>query len=310
MKSIEEVLDEGRKICIELRDKIVKELPELDMTYSNIQDSIFDETECCAVLGLPEFYCCGEQCNFEVDLAIEENSIGKQVVNCSAYISGLNSFNSYFSDTYEMFNYDDIDKIVNAFFVIIADWTKNIKNKSYMVAFNNPILKDSDCIATKVFDTMQGNISINDIKKYNRYLPKHIVACDSISIVDGAIDQIAVIFSAGVTDDSPDTSATVLAFRGFSNFTDRAKAIIKRDSEADGESFKIIGLTDGETINDLPIDIYAKLRFCSDQLGIDSTKYAGYTECNSLSDFLLDDCGAAYGYSAAVIVNGEPSIQC
>lgn len=304
MKSIEEVLEEGRKICIELRDKIVKELPELDMTYSNIQDSIFDETECCAVLGLPEFYCCGEQCNFEVDLNIEENSRGKQVVNCSAYISGLNSFNSYFSDTYEMFKYDDIEKIVNTFFIIIEDWTKNIKKKSYMVVFNNPILNDSDCIATKAFSTVQGNISIADIKKSNRYLPKHIVACDSVSIADGAIDQIAVVFSADVTDDSPDNGATILMFRGFSNFTDRAKEIITIDSE----QLKLTELSNNETINNLPIDIYTKLRFCSDQLGINSDKYAGYAECESVNDFILDNFRSDYEFSTTVIVNGEPSI--
>lgn len=309
MDNINLVLEKGKEICLKLKDKIVKELPEIDMTNSDVQDIVFSEIECNASLELPEFYCCGERCNFEVDLVLEDNDEYNTTLTCSATISGLESFNSYFSDIHNNFSYDNIDKIVDNFFIIIADWTRNSDKQSYLIAFEDPILKESDCIVTKVFASMAGNISLTEIKKHNEYLPKHILACDDVSIIDGSVDQITVVFSADVTDDTPNSDNTVLVFRGFSNFSDRSKNNIKNDLETIGCTINLVELADGETVNDLPIDIYKKLKFCNDKLGIDAYKYVGYTECEELSDFLLEDWRTIYGYNKAVIVNGEPSID-
>lgn len=306
MKRIEIALDSCKEICERLKNKLDTELNELDTTECYIRGTIFDDAECCAVLTLPNFYCCGEQCNFVVNITLID-----KISRCSACISGYESLNTYYNDTCDNFDYADIDGIISNFFNIVSNWVNCSSKNSYMISFDSPILKHSNCIPTQVFNNISGDIKLEDIKADNKYLPDRILACDGASIVDGVIEQIIVIFMPDVTDDEHKDSSTVLVFKGFSNFSDRAKDIIyKEESEVfDLGSLDIKKLAEDETINSLPDEVYRKVRFCSDQLGLDTSKYTGYAKCNDGNDFLVDCCYSIDEYSLTVIVNGEPEIQ-
>lgn len=309
MKRIEAALDSCKEICVRLKDKLDTELTELDTTDCYIRGTIFDDIECCAVLTLPNFYCCGEQCNFVVNIIATD-----KLSRCSACISGYESLNTYYSDTCDNFDYADyvsINDIISNFFNIIASWVNRSSANSYLVSFNSPILKYSDCIPTSVFSSVSGDIKLEDIKSDNEYLPDRILACDGVSIVDGIIDQIIVIFIPDVTDDTHEGPSTALMFMGFSNLSDRAKDLIYKEEsdtfELDSSDLK--KLAEGETVNSLPDGIYRKLRFCSDQLGLGISKYIGYAECSDSDDLLADCCYSIDEHSLTVIVNGEPEIQ-
>lgn len=309
MKRINMALDSCKDICEKLRNKLDTELTELDTTDCYIRGTVFDDIECCAVLTLPNFYCYGEQCNFVVNITLIDTT--DNISRCSASISGYESLNTYYSDTCDNFDYADIDEIISNFFNIISNWVNCSSENSYMVSFDSPILKYSDCIPTQVFSSISGDVMLNDIKSDNKYLPDRILACDGVSIVDGVIDQIVVIFMPDVTDDSHEGLSTVLLFRGFSNFSDRAKDIIYKEEPEAFElgSLDIKRLAEDETINSLPAELYRKLRFCSDQLGLDISKYVGYAECDNCDESLVDCCYSIDEYSLTVIVNGEPEIQ-
>jgi len=305
MECIAMTLERCKNICIKLRDKLSEELPELSMTNSNIQADIFDDSACCAVLELPDFYCCGEQCNFEVAAEFNDSACTTTCrPTCNASISGILSFNNYYCDIRDSFSDEHIEDIVKTFFIIIRDWVKNKHKKSYMVSINNPILKDSRCIVSKVMSLVSGDTMLVDIGKKNGLVPEYIINYDSVDIIDGSIDQIAVVFSADVTDENNNLLETVLIFNGFSNFIHKPNEL--SEAALDQNNFEIIQLSEGETINELPDHIYKRLRFCNDKLGVNASKFVGYSECDAFENMLLSDWMTLGGYGQAIIVNGEP----
>lgn len=214
----------------------------------------------------------------------------------------IDSFNDYFSYTTDKLDEDSIEKILNDVYAIIYDWVINIKKKSYTVEFKSPLLCDSSCIATSVLCKIQGDVKLADIKKDISYLPEHIIACDSVSIVSGCLDELIVIFSDSVLADKTDVNSncTVIRFMHHGNSLNTTE---KSDTLNNND---FVALDNNESHISLPSDIQKKIKFCNDVLGVPSKNYIGYKTYESMDSYYYSDWASDDKEIITILVNGEP----
>lgn len=334
-EAIDRSLEYGLDIChtlqSELDEALRKQNSTLDFKLGNVSYTAY-ELGCCVSLELPNFYCCGEQCMFEISFEVECNEDGDtaEEIVCSANLTGLSSFNYYYTHTYDSINQSVKNSILSKFKDIILNWTMYPEKQSYLVEFINPILKENNSVVQKVYSLIAGDVQLSDIESSNKYMPESIIACDSVSIVDGTINQVTVVFSQPIivsdnnadcedNTDSDNNNVIVLQFKGLSNCDRSYIEYIEKsfndcaDDEFDTVPNDIIALdTDnGETINDLPDEIYKKLKFCTEYLGLDIKYYVGYSrytedDVNSLMlNSLIESLDERQEYSSTIIVHLE-----